>query len=136
MLTFNVRNVLISKTIENPKQWLMQRGATEAQVKYLLRGKVQKVSLKLLETICYELNLTLNDLFLWQPDSNHKDIPGHPLQEIRAGEEMPDIAHYNKRLTLANMRKAEAYLKQLEAEQKEGVIKKVEEKKAKRKTGK
>lgn len=136
MLTFNVRNVLISKSIDNPKQWLKQRGATEAQAKYLLSGKTQKVSLKLLETICYELYLLTNDLFLWQPDKEHKDIPGHPLQEIRAGEEMPDISYYNKRLNLPNMRKAEAYLKQLEAEQNETVKQKAEERRAKKKVGK
>lgn len=136
MLSFNLRNVLLSKGIDNPLGWLTKRKVKRHTAKLLLSGKTDKISTRLIETICYELNILMNDLYLWQSDSTHKDIPGHPLQEIRAGEEMPDVNHYNKRLTLANMRRAEAYMKQLEAEQNEAVKQKAEEKKAKRKAGK
>ncbi len=104
MLRLNLKKLCLAKGIKTPHSYLTKRGFTPQMATKLLRGNVKNVKTELLEGLCYHLNCLPNDLWEWLPDRRYKDLPDHPLQEIKARNEDIDVGKLLRYLSKDQLR--------------------------------
>ena len=82
MIKLNIQQALKNKGIENTNKFLHQCEIPYYTASRLLNNNVESINFKYLEKICLHLHCTIDDLFVWIPDSNNKTAEDHPLQKL------------------------------------------------------
>ena len=83
MIEINIKSLLLQRGIVHPVTALMKAGIGQGIVNKYLKGKVQRIPIKHIETLCSLLRCTPNDLFKWTPHQPADDNAGNPLQALR-----------------------------------------------------
>ena len=82
MIKLNLLQALKSKGIENTNKFLHQCEIPYYTASKLLNNKVESINFKYLEKICLQLHCTIDDLFVWIPDTSNKSSENHPLYKL------------------------------------------------------
>lgn len=113
MLDINLRTIFRLRNIEKPRQWLVKQGITPQNADRLLSNEQKHIKFTDLERICLGLKCSPTDLFIWQPDSEADNIPGHPLQAIRPENTVPDVISKLQDSPLNELRLVDDFIKKL-----------------------
>ena len=98
MLSVNVRGLLRNKGIKHPVAWLRKHGFGHTRAVQLANNQVRELKLDQLETLCFFLQCTPNDVFSYTPTkitsklSNEVPPPGHPLYALHHAEGQLSLA--------------------------------------------
>lgn len=104
MLRPAIKKLMLGKGIKAPHAFLTKRGFTKAMATRLLNNAVENMRMKHIETLCYHLHCSPNDLFEWIPDTAHPAQEGHPLEALRARNEDIDFVKLAHLLTKDELR--------------------------------
>ena len=113
MLILDLKRAITGKGIENPSLFLRQCGITSYTACRLLNNYNEGINFKHLELICYNLNCTIDDLFVWQPGKNTPDIKDHPLQKLKQKQSQVSIGQKIKQLPFDKIEELTNYIDQL-----------------------
>lgn len=113
MLDINLKNVFKLRNIEKPRRWLVKQGITPQNADRLLSNEQKHIKFSDLERICLGLKCSPTDLFIWQPDTEADNIPGHPLQAIRPENTVPDVIGKLQDSPLDELRLVDEFIKKL-----------------------
>lgn len=110
MIANNIKNIFQLRQVEKPRAWLMDRGISSKVADRLLKNEQRHIKFDDIEKICLGMNCSPADLFVWQPDSEADNIPGHPLQAIRSDRNMPDVLSKLQYASLDELKKMDEFL--------------------------
>ena len=82
MLTFNFKRVFKARGIEKPFSYLVKAGYSDSFATRVVNSKIERMNLKVVESICGMLNCRPNDILEWIPDKNEKNTESHPLSAL------------------------------------------------------
>lgn len=137
MLVLNIKKELAAKNISPALPWLIKIGISRDCALKLLSGKARQVSLSHIELLCQHLYCLPNDLFSWTPPAHAQQrLARHPLQEIKAGIETPNVQHYLQQLSRSALARLEKVAKQELEEESEKRQQRIAERKKKEAAGK
>ena len=113
MIKLNIRQALKSKGIENTHRFLMQCEIPYHTASRLLNNNVESINFKYLEKICLQLHCTIDDLFVWIPDSDNKPSANHPLQKLAQKTTNETITQKIKQLPFDKIQQINNYIDEL-----------------------
>lgn len=123
MLTFNLKQILLAKGINEPYKWLRSKKISHGVAHRLLTNKAKSIQHKHLQVICEQAYCTPNDLFTWEPTGVFKEMKTHPLYTLDTNPAV-DITPILKSLTKYEMQQMQIkmmeLLKERDAKQAEG----------------
>lgn len=120
MIALNVRNLVIARGVK-PRDvcsYLRSLDISEKVAKGIASGSRKSLTLNQVEILCYKLKVVPNDLYLWSADRQHPYVEGHPINQIKAGDPLPDIITESKDLPIEDLRKVHNYIEQLKKKDK------------------
>jgi len=103
MIKLSVKKLLMAKGITDPHAFLVKIGINGTTATRILNNRNESVRFEHLELILWHAACTPDELFEWLPDRKFPDMPGHPIQQIRARHGDMDLPKYLKRLTKAQL---------------------------------
>lgn len=104
MLTFRFDELCRLRGVKFPLKLFKKSGISHSLAFDYLRNQRKSITLKHIEAICTALNSTPNDIFNWQPDAKHPDVPTNPLQAIRH-QPAPDVQSFLNSLSVEELQK-------------------------------
>jgi len=78
--------------IKKPLASMVKWGLTYNIAWRVFNGQISRIDLNHLETLCLNLNCTLNDIIEWHPTKDTPELPDHPLQALRPKKDNQTIA--------------------------------------------
>jgi len=109
MLHLNVNRILRLKGITYPFRFLTNLGLNSVKASAMMKNKRKLISISDLETLCYHLWCSPNDLFEWEADKQHPEQAGHPLNVIRRTNEELDLAKSVRELSMEQIREVNRF---------------------------
>lgn len=90
---------MLAKGMNKPHAFLTKQGVNRTTATRILRGNHKTFKIEYLELICWFLGCTPNEVLEWEPDKRYPNLPGHPLQAIRAQHTEMELPKLLKRLS-------------------------------------
>lgn len=116
MLIFNPNRMFKLRGIDKPYSFLVKNGFGSTTASDIVNIRKPLVRTEYLETICYLLNCTPNDLYEWKPD-NHRAVPeNHPLRTLQK-EEIPPMFEVLKDLPIEKLADVQDFIRELRNQQ-------------------
>jgi DNA-binding Xre family transcriptional regulator len=113
MITFFVKELLISRGYKYPNNTLRKLGFHYQQANQLLSGKARSLNLHQLEILCTFLNCTPNDILNFTPDAKDYMQARHPLNDLKKETDGMGPIDYLRSLSPGELKMANQILKQL-----------------------
>ncbi len=113
MITFYVKELMISKGYKYPNNTLRKLGFHYTQASHLLSGKARSLSLNHVEMLCIFLNCTPNDIMNFTPDQKDYIQSTHPLNEVTKEAQTMGPIDYLRSLSPKDLKKANELLRQM-----------------------
>lgn len=120
MIANNIKNLLYLRQIEKPRAWMIDKRISPKNADKLLSNEQRHIKFDDIEKLCLHLNCSPAELFIWQPDTEADNIPGHPLQAIRSDKAMPDVLSKLKFASLDELKKVDEFLQWSREKEKKG----------------
>ena len=114
MLQLNLKQLITSRGITNPSQYLVKSGFTYYTTSRLLNNKVDNLSFRHVEQLCLLLNCSINELFTWQKPPNTQVSENHPLQKLKPKKTGKPISEHLKELPLDKLEEVKNYIEQIQ----------------------
>lgn len=116
MLIFNLTRVLSLRAVKYKSAFLRRCGFHRTIASNLANNRAVNIKLSHLETLCWALNCTPNDLFEWQPDEKHVPNENTALKSLIREKDEFVISKIVKDIPLEKLERAKALLTALKDE--------------------
>lgn len=127
MIYLDLKRVMTDREIPNPYQFLKKCGVPAHTASRLLSNTTNSISFKHLETICLNLNCTIDDLCSWTPDTTRRLYNETALNKLkREQKKRINVSHKIRTLPLDKLDLVQNFIEQVEkGEASEGVSRSV-----------
>ena len=107
MLKYNFDRVFKAKGIDRPFTFLLHAGFSDNFASKVKNGRVNRLSLDLLERLCLKIGCTPNDFLEWSPDKDQIIDDTHPLRELKREDKILDLTKMLHSLPLSKLEEIE-----------------------------
>lgn len=115
MLKLNLNKIFKTRGIENPVQFLTNKGYSKDNAYRIVKGIAKNLKLNQMEDFCRWFNCTPNDLMEWTPDKQ-EDISASPALTQLMAVKVSDFVQLAKDIP---MHKVPEFMKRIEELKKE-----------------
>lgn len=115
MIYLDLKRVMADREIPNPNQFLKKCGVPAHTASRLLTNTTHSISFKHLETICLNLNCTIDDLCSWTPDATRKLYSDVALNKLkREKKKRVNVSHKLRTLPLDKLDLVQNFIEKVE----------------------
>ena len=118
MLHLNLARAFRAKGIQKQHRFLQNLGFYNSKSTRLRNNQEKIIRTDELETLCYNLWCTPNDLFDWEPSAKYPQQDGHPINLIKRAAEA-DLYGKSRVLTMGQLKEVSKYMDGLIAQNRE-----------------
>ena len=118
MLHLNLARAFRAKGILKQYRFLKNMGFYDAKATRLKDNQEKVIRLDELETLCYNLWCTPNDIFDWEPDAKYPVLEGHPINLIKRAAEA-DLYGKSRVLTMEQLKEVSKLMDEMIAQNRE-----------------
>jgi len=113
MLVLNINGLLTDRGIERQHLFLQKLGIGRTSATNLLHNGYSFINTLHLSKICYALNCSPSELFVWIDSPNYPLSEGHTLQKLKK-KDKPPVAARIRNLNADQLDKLTAFLEEIE----------------------
>lgn len=103
MLKYNFDRIFKAKGIERPFTFLRNAGYSDNFASKIKNGRVNRLSLNLLERLCLTMGCTPNDFLEWNPDKDQQIDEAHPLMELKREDKVLSLTRMLNSMPLSKL---------------------------------
>jgi DNA-binding Xre family transcriptional regulator len=112
MLKYNFDKIFKAKGIDRPFTFLKQAGFSDTFASKVKNGRVNRLTLDLLERLCLNIGCTPNDFMEWEPSKGQNIDSKHPLFELKKADKILELSRSLNLLSISKLEEIEKLIKE------------------------